>query len=94
MPDIDVLLQTPARLFYEEIATRRERGRLDDIIHLLRMDPGVDDDLRFHYDLGERVPGGRIFYDGEFWVVYHMLNNWTISILNIGFEEEIPGTRR
>lgn len=47
MPDIDVLLQTPARLFYEEIATRRERGRLDDIIHLLRMDPGVDDDCGF-----------------------------------------------
>jgi hypothetical protein len=94
MPDIDVLLQAPARQFYEEIATPTERARLDDIIYLLRLDPGVDGELRFTYDLEAPEAGGRIFYDGFFWLVYRMLNNWTMSILNIGFEEEIPGATR
>lgn len=94
MADIDAVLLRGARLFYEEIATKTERNRIDDIILLLRQRPEIDEQLKFHYDLG--LPGveGRIYYDDWCWIIYRLLNNWTLAILNIGFEEEPPSVRR
>lgn len=62
MADIDAVLLRGARLFYEEIATKTERNRIDDIILLLTQRPEVDEQLTFHFDL--RAPGaeGRIYY--------------------------------
>jgi hypothetical protein len=35
-----------------------------------------------------------IYYDGSIWMIYRLVNNWTTSVLNIGFEEELPDVRR
>ena len=94
MADIDAVLQRGAREFYKEITTQAERNRIDAIILLLRESPAIDDELKFGFDLG--LPGveGVIYYDDRCWVIYRMLNNWTIAVLNIGFEEEPPSVHR
>ncbi|TAK67693.1 MAG: hypothetical protein EPO22_02665 [Dehalococcoidia bacterium] len=94
MADIDAVLLHGARLFYEEIATKTERNRIDDIVLVLREHPEIDDELIFPFNLGLPGVDGRIYYDGWCWIIYRMLNNWTIAILNIGFEEEPPSPRR
>jgi hypothetical protein len=91
--DVDAVLQPSARTFYEEIATDAERAHIDDAIALIRLDHLPDNELKFPFNAGLPT-AAYIYYDGLIWIIYRLLNNWTISILNIGFEEEIPGVRR
>jgi len=92
--DIDAVLQHSARIFYEEIATEGERARIDDAISLVCLDPLPDGDIKFRFELGIPSADGFIYYDGWIWIIYRRLNNWTLSILNIGFEEEPPSPKR
>ena len=94
MADVDAVLLPFARVFYEEIATDLERAHLDDVITLIRLNPDPDGELIFPFDLGLRDTSGMIYYDGWVWVIFRRLNNWTLAILNIGFEEEIPRPHR
>ena len=91
MADVDVLIHPPARRFYEEELTRPEQRQVDDIITLITLTPELDGELIFPFAMPDGEPG-RIYYDGWFWVIFRMLNAWTVSIYNIGFEIDIPRT--
>ena len=95
MPDVDVLLRRPARIFYEEIATLSEQRKLDVIIRGLCENPAVDGETKFPLTVPRHPEfSGFIYYDDWGWVVYRPLNAWTLSILNIGFKEELPSLTR
>ncbi len=92
MADIDAILQPPARHFYDVIAGEVQRDQLDRIIELICQDPRIDNEIKFALPVGKDEFGNRRFHtaysDGRFVIVYHHLNNWTLSILNIGYAGE------
>jgi len=75
MPDVDAILQPPAREFYDHVATRDERRQIDAIIVRLCATPGIDYATRFPFGLGRGQSGQGIMYnDGRFWLTYRRLN--------------------
>lgn len=91
MPDVDAILRNPARFFYEA-ASEDEQDELDRIIVNICRDPRVDEEVKFVLPAPPAVLN--IYSDKRFWVVYHQLNNWTISILNIGYAHEAQTPNR
>jgi hypothetical protein len=87
MADIDYLLQPPARHFYEEIAGEVDRSHLDRAFRNICDNPDIDDEVKFALPIGK--DRWLVTYsDGRFVIVYHHLNNWTLSILNISYAGE------
>ncbi len=81
MPDIDVVLQRGAREFYNNSATSTERLLIDRTLADLCEDPVPDDRTKFQ--LSESM----LFMDQRIWVLYEMLNAFTISVIGIGTVE-------
>ena len=94
MPDIDAVFEEPARTFYDNIASAAQRQRIDQIVDRLRSDPSIDGVVTFAFNIGVPEPDGRIYMDDEFRVVYRLVNAWTISILNMGFDGVPPQSLR
>ena len=90
MPDIDAVLEEPARNFYNNVASPVQRQRIDQIIRRLCSDPSIDDVATFAFHIGVPEPDARIYLDDEFRILYRLANAWTISILNIGFDGVPP----
>ena len=90
MPDIDAILEEPARRFYDAVASGDQRRRLDAIIGRLRSDPAIDGVTTFAFNVGVPETDARIYFDDEFRIVYRMINEWTLSIINVGLEDEPP----
>jgi hypothetical protein len=86
MPEFVLIVQSAARRFFEEIATRDEQIKLSRIMRDLLADPEIDGRIKFPFPVAD----GALYADGEFWVVYTVPEVGTISVLNIGFEEEPP----
>jgi len=84
MPDIDAVFQDAPRDFYDHVATSEERRQLDAIIVRLCAQPALDGETRFRFGLGDDEPEGRMYNDGRYWIIYHMINDWTLEILGIG----------
>jgi hypothetical protein len=82
MADIDVLFLPEARFFYEEEATAEERLRFNRIIEQLREAPEADDKTRFTLYSG--TPERILYHDGSLWVIYEMLNAWTLRVIGLG----------
>ena len=91
MAEYVLILAVPARHFYEQIATRTERRVLDEILTSIAVDPAIDDITKFPF----RSPtlDAFLFADGQFWIIYAVTQEG-VSIINIGFEEEIPSVER
>jgi len=91
MPEYVLILAAPARQFYEQIATRTERRTLDEILARIAVEPAIDDVTKFAF----RSPtlDGFLFADVQFWIIYAVTQEG-VSIINIGFEEEIPSVER
>ena len=89
MPEFVLIVQSAARRFFEEVATRDEQVKLSHIMRDLLADPQIDARIKFSFPI-PGVPGAALYADGEFWVVYAIPEPGTISVLNIGFEEEVP----
>ena len=90
MPDIDAVFEEPARTFYDDVASAAQRQRTDEIIDQLRSNPSIDDIPIFAFGVGIPELDGRIYLDGEFRIAFRLVNAWTISVLNIGFDGEPP----
>ncbi|HYM14177.1 MAG TPA: hypothetical protein VEZ14_01300 [Dehalococcoidia bacterium] len=86
MPEFLLIVESAARRFFEEIATRDEQVRLSRIMQEILTDPQIDRRTKFPFP----VTDGAMYADGEFWIVYSTIEPGTVSILNIGFEEEPP----
>ncbi|HYM15886.1 MAG TPA: hypothetical protein VEZ14_10020 [Dehalococcoidia bacterium] len=84
MPDVDALFSADARRFYNLTATPNERTRIDAIITRICASPDVDYETRFPFGSIPRRPDGVIYNDGRFWIIYDVLNAWTIEIIGIG----------
>lgn len=84
MPDIDAVLGADARRFRDDVATAAEREQIDAIITRICASPDVDYETRFPFSPIPRRSNGMIYNDGRFWIIYDMLNAWTIEILGIG----------
>ena len=89
MANFDAILQPPARRFYDS-CNEAERLELDRILDSICVDPFIDNEVKLSFDYAPAV--AVLYYDGWFWLVYHAMNNWTLSVLNIGFEEDPPRT--
>ena len=81
MPDVDALLDHPARYFYDE-ATPEEKRLLDELILSIREDPEVDGLTKTAFPVAAGML--TLYADERFWALYFPLNDWTIFILNIG----------
>jgi len=69
------------------IATEVDRAHLDTILRTLCEDPRIDDEVKFD------LPSGKERYltayaDARYVIIFHHLNNWTLSVLNIGYAGE------
>jgi hypothetical protein len=84
MPDIDVVLGADARLFYDSVATSVEREQIDAIITRICAAPDVDHETRFPFHSVPRRENGMIYNDGRYWIIYDVVNAWTIEIIGIG----------
>jgi len=94
VPDIDAVLEEPARHFYDNVASSEQRQRIDQIIRGLCSDPSIDGVATFAFHIGVPEPDARLYLDDEFRILYRLANAWTISILNIGFDGVPPQSRR
>jgi hypothetical protein len=83
MAERDVVLEQPARQFLFDVATPGERSFLLRIIRELQEHPEPDDHRKFPMASQSLL----LFHDGHFWIVYEILNDFTISILGIGTAE-------
>lgn len=81
MPSIDVVLQPAARRFADEVASSTERARIKFILDSIAIDPSVDERTKFMLQTGRDV---RMYHDGAYWIIYTMLNDWTMSVIGIG----------
>lgn len=81
MVDIDVVLQRGAREFYDEEATSAERLLINRALVDLCEDPKPDDRTKF------RLPESMLSTDQRIWILYVMLNPFTISVRGIGTVE-------
>ncbi len=75
-----------------DAASAGEQDELDRIITNICADPRVDDEVKFVFPVPPVML--TIYSDMRFWVVYHQLNNWTISIVNIGYHHELQTPHR
>lgn len=73
MADIDVLLDGPARLFYDEVATQAERKNIDRALAFICEAPQIDNRRTFSFRLGVVGREGVIYTDGRVWITYQML---------------------
>ncbi len=92
MAEYLLILEVPAREFYQRTALPSERVRLERIFHELLADPFVDNETRFPFDDPPNVAA--IYYDGEFWVIYSVVDYRIVSIVNVGFEQDPPRANR
>lgn len=86
MPDVDAILEAPARRFYDSIKVTTERRNLDFVILKLCETPEVDDDLKSVIPFGNRRVN--VLADGKFVILYEYLNNWTISVIAIAYDKD------
>jgi|CXWL01.1.fsa_nt_gi hypothetical protein len=78
MADIDVVLQRGAREFYDDVATSAERLLINRALADLCEDPAPDDRTKF------TLPESILYTDQRIWILYEMLNAFTISVRGIG----------
>lgn len=50
-------------------------------------DPRIDDEVKFALPIG-KDKYLTAYTDGRYVIIYHHLNNWTLSVLNIGYAGE------
>jgi hypothetical protein len=86
MADVDRVFRSGARYFYNEIATATERSRINAILDWIAANPQPDDRLTFALS----SPGeyGVLYHDSHVWIMYRMLNDWTLSVMGIGTVED------
>lgn len=82
MPDVDVVLRPAARLFYDRVATPSERLRIDEALSTICATPVVDEAVRF-----STTHGDTLYNDGDVWLLYRSVNNWTVEVIGIGTVE-------
>ena len=81
MADIDVVLQSGAREFYDDVATATERSLINQALADLSENPSPDGRTK------HRLPASMLYRDQRLWILYEMLNAFTISVLGIGTVE-------
>ncbi len=87
MPDVDAVLEAPARRFYDSIARPADKHDLDAVIRSICEDPSTNGGLKFAIPSSDKVT--TVFADGKFVVLFEHLNNWTISIVNIAYDKDV-----
>jgi hypothetical protein len=94
VPEIDAVFEEPARNFYDNVASDAERRRIDAIVVRLCSNPSIDDVAIFAFGVGIPDLDGRLYLDGEFRIAFRLANEWTMSILNMGFDGVPPESIR
>ncbi|HEY8173595.1 MAG TPA: hypothetical protein VIH21_10965 [Dehalococcoidia bacterium] len=91
MPDIDVVLLEHARRFYDDAATHEEREQINQAIARLCQSPAIDNLLTHPFE-AHSAETTAIYLDGSTWIIYVMMNAWTIGVIGIGtVEDSGPG---
>lgn len=82
-------LYTSARAFLHDEATEQERQEVGRIIdQLLCYDPWIDNRTKIAFPMPPAIL--TLYANNDFWILYHIANNTTIRIWNIGRATDRP----
>ena len=91
-----LILDVAARRFYEKVADRSDRRRIDNILGYLLREPYADQELKVAFPFPPF--NALIYYDSVYWVIYRIdtsePDTQSIIVLNMGYADEEPSTER